>query len=204
MKAMKKTLTKNRASTARSSAVATSTTVHARSYLKKRYARRLEPDESGGFVASILEFPGLVAEGDSPEEAYANLESAAESWLEVALAHGQHIKEPVDFEGCSGKVALRMPRGLHRQAAELAELEGTSLNQLLVTAITYYVAGKTLSEDVKQEVNRLASCNTNVLVCNFHINKQATSAASPTNVLTSSGPLQLPMVITNTNTELVR
>lgn len=172
-----KTLTRNKASGLRPGALTTQLKNNAQKYLRKRYVRRLEPDEDGGFVASIQEFPGLVAEGETPDEAYAKLDRAAESWLEVALAHGQHIKEPVDFDGCSGKVALRMPRSLHRQAAELAELEGTSLNQFLVTAIAHYVGGKSLVETLRQEALSSAgnSFQANFLICNFHVNRQAIS-----------------------------
>src|SRR5579862_8055093 len=108
-------------------------------YLKLPYARRLTPDEAGGFVATIQEFPGCVAEGESPAEAYANLESAAETWIDAALAQGQSVPQPLDLTGYSGKFALRMPRGLHRQAAEIASAQGTSLNQLFVTAIAQYL-----------------------------------------------------------------
>lgn len=116
--------------------------------LNKPYTRRLTPDESGGFVASVLEFPGCIAEGDTADEALTNLDAAAESWLEVALSHGQYIKDPIDFGGFNGKVALRMPRTLHRQVVELAEYEGCSLNQLLVMAVAHYVGGKQLIRDI--------------------------------------------------------
>jgi predicted RNase H-like HicB family nuclease len=114
-------------------------TMSSEKYLKQPYARRLVPDESGGYVATIQEFPGCVAEGETPAEAVANLEAAAASWIDAALALGQSIPEPVQTHGYSGKVILRMPRGVHRQAAEMALTEGTSLNQLLVTAVASYV-----------------------------------------------------------------
>ncbi|MDA8190657.1 MAG: toxin-antitoxin system HicB family antitoxin [Gammaproteobacteria bacterium] len=110
--------------------------------LKKPYARRLTPDESGGYVATIQEFPGCIAEGDSVDEAVRNLEAAAASWLEVAAKFEQPIPEPLDLHGYSGKVALRIPRGLHKQAAEMAASEGASLNQFLTSAIAHYVGSK--------------------------------------------------------------
>lgn len=125
--------------------------------LAKEYVRRLAPDESGGYVASILEFPGCVAEGETAEEALTNLDNAAESWINVALANGYHVRAPINFDGCNGKIALRMPRTLHKQAAELAELEGCSLNQLLVTAIASYVGGQQLIskfEELTQSIKR--------------------------------------------------
>lgn len=126
------------------------TPTNSQEILKKPYTRRLLPDESGGYTASIQEFPGLVAEGETADEALKNLDEAAESWLAVSLAHGREIKDPVSFEGCSGKIALRISRGLHRQAAELAEMEGTSLNQLLANAIAGYVAGKQVLNEVSK------------------------------------------------------
>lgn len=129
--------------------------------LSKAYARRLIPDETGGYVASIQEFPGCIAEGDTAEEALQNLDKAATSWVEVALSSGYEIRDPVSFYGCSGKIALRIPRGLHKQVAELAELGETSVNQLLVTAIAHYVGGKhafrELSETVFSEMQKVMS-----------------------------------------------
>lgn len=139
--------------------------------LAKEYVRRLAPDESGGYVASILEFPGCVAEGETAEEALANLDNAAESWINVALANGYHVREPINFDGCNGKIALRMPRTLHKQAAELAELEGCSLNQLLVTAIAGYVGGQQLLskfEELTQSIKR-----DYVLLCHVQLSSES-------------------------------
>ena len=107
--------------------------------LAKPYTRRLLPDEDGGYTATIQEFPGCIAEGDSADEALRNLDEAAASWIEVSLSHGRAISEPLSFQGYSGKIALRIPRGLHQQVAELAELENCSINQLLTSAIASYV-----------------------------------------------------------------
>jgi len=123
--------------------------------LQKPYARRLLPDEGGGYTATILEFPGCIAEGDTPAEALEALENAAESWLAVAIANGNEIREPVDFDGYSGKVALRIPRTLHRQVAEFAELEGTSINQLLVHAVSKYIGGQEAFRAIAQRVTEV-------------------------------------------------
>jgi predicted RNase H-like HicB family nuclease len=110
--------------------------IDAREVLKKPYTRVLIPDEeSGTFTARIVEFPGCLAQGDSPTDAYERLEAAAESWIEAALEMQQEIPQPASGSGFSGRFALRLPRGLHRQAAQLAELEGTSLNQFIVSTI---------------------------------------------------------------------
>lgn len=120
--------------------------------LAQPYARKFIPDPEGGYVGTIHEFPGLVAEGETLVEASENLEAAAESWLEAQLDAGQPIKPPVDFFGYSGKIALRLPRGLHKQASELAELESTSLNQLIVSAVAMYVGGISIAQSLAHEV----------------------------------------------------
>lgn len=65
--------------------------------LRKPYARVLIPDESGGYFAKILEFPGCYAEGETPNEAIQNLESVAESWIEATLGLGQDIPEALEI-----------------------------------------------------------------------------------------------------------
>lgn len=101
------------------------------------------PVEPRGFHAQVLEFPGCYAQGDTLEEAYSNLEKAAESWIEVALGQGHEIPEPSSSTTYSGRIVLRLPRSIHRQAAELAKRNETSLNTFLVSA----VAAKVGAED---------------------------------------------------------
>jgi predicted RNase H-like HicB family nuclease len=103
--------------------------------LAKPYARVITPDRSGGYAAQVLEFPGCFSDGDTPDEAYSNLQEAAENWLESALAQGMAIPEPFAAQGYSGTVSLRLPKSLHRRAAQYAHGDGVSLNQFLVSAI---------------------------------------------------------------------
>lgn len=107
--------------------------------LDARYVRRLMPDPSGGFTATIHELPGCIAEGDTAEEALEQLEAVAHSWMESAAANGYPITPPIDYEGASGKIALRISRRLHQLAAERAALEGTSLNQFIGNAVASYL-----------------------------------------------------------------
>ena len=111
-------------------------------YLKEPYARILIPDEEGGFSAEILEFPGCFAEGDTADEAMQALDRAADAWIQAALDQGQAIPPPFRNQGYGGKIALRLPRSLHRQATEFAERDGTSLNQFLVSAIAARVGAE--------------------------------------------------------------
>ncbi len=125
----------------------------ARDYLEAPYSRVLIPDaETGTYTAKIAEFPGCVAQGDTPEEAYRNLEAVAESWIEEVLGMGQRVPEPATGGQYSGRVALRLPKSLHRNAVRLAERDGTSLNQFLVTAIAEYVGASALYAQMTQQL----------------------------------------------------
>lgn len=82
----------------------------AKEILRLPYSRVLTPEKDGGFSASVLEFPGCFAQGDSVAEAYANLEGAAESWLEAAFEQQIEIPQPVASQRACGKLLLRRSR----------------------------------------------------------------------------------------------
>jgi predicted RNase H-like HicB family nuclease len=111
--------------------------------LKRSYSRVLRPAEEGGYNAEILEFPGCVTQGETLEEAYANLEDAARGWLEAVIELGQNVPEPTAENEYSGKIVLRLPRSLHRTAATLSQRDGVSLNTFLATAIAERVGAIT-------------------------------------------------------------
>lgn len=125
---------------------------NAKSYLRLPYARILIPEPEGGCFAEILEFPGCIAEGETPDEAFHNLESVAESWIESCLEQGQDIPSPLANHSYSGKIALRLPRDLHRQAAYKAQRDGVSVNQALVTAIAAWVGADNLLERIARNI----------------------------------------------------
>jgi len=105
-------------------------------YLKLPYSRIITPDlDTGTYTAEVLEFPGCVTQGSTVAEAHERLEDAAASWIEAATALGQDIPPPSRTHEYRGRIALRLPRSLHRRASQLAERDGTSLNQYIVVAI---------------------------------------------------------------------
>jgi predicted RNase H-like HicB family nuclease len=136
-------------------------------YLKEPYSRILIPDtESGTYTAEILEFPGCIAQGDTPQEAYERLEEGAKAWIEAALELGQEIPSPSFAHGYGGRVALRMPKSLHRQAAIAAERDGTSLNQFIVTSIAEKVGAHQLYEKL---TGRMEHCFFQGFVTNAYV-----------------------------------
>ncbi len=132
-------------------------------FLKQPYARILIPEEDGTYSAEILEFPGCFSEGQNPDEAIANLENAALSWIEAALDQGQEIPEPSINQGYGGKIALRLPRSIHRRAAELAARDNTSLNQFILSAIAAKIGAEDLYIALINKLeNRLGSTTVNI------------------------------------------
>lgn len=136
----------------------------AQEILKRQYARTVFPECDGTYRAEILEFPGCLAVGDTPEEALSSLEAVAESWLESALAKGLAIPEPMAETEYSGKLMLRVPKSLHRRAAVAAKFEGVSLNRLIVVALTSHLQAKVEKPVMPQTVSMTAVTNHNVVI----------------------------------------
>jgi len=124
-------------------------------YLKKPYTRMVIPDEeSGWYTAKILEFPGCISQGKTVQEAYEQLEDAAISWIQAALDAGQDIPQPLLLFGYGGKIALRLPKSLHKQAAIAAERDGASLNQFIATAVAEKVGAIKLYHHIIEQLDK--------------------------------------------------
>ena len=177
-------------------------------YLKEPYARILIPDEEGGFSAEILEFPGCFAEGDTADEAMQALDRATDAWIQAALDQGQAIPLPFRNQGYGGKIALRLPRSLHRQATEFAERDGTSLNQFLVSAIAARVGAeefynRLVTELLKKLEDKLvvaANRVTNIAFVNVRIDPGKQAATSAQKLQPSLGNVRIDRIAkTSTN-----
>jgi predicted RNase H-like HicB family nuclease len=51
-------------------------------------------NDDDAFVAEIPELPGCAADGKTPSEALANVETIAQEWIETARDLGRPIPEP--------------------------------------------------------------------------------------------------------------
>jgi predicted RNase H-like HicB family nuclease len=168
-------------------------------YLRAPYSRVLIPDEeSGTFTAEILEFPGCISQGDTAEEAYKNLEAAAKAWIEAALDLGQEIPEPSYTQNYGGKIALRLPHSLHRKAAQMAEHDGTSLNQFLVAAVAEKVGASNLYQSIVEKLEHTLA-PPKIFVLFSSTLSRCTSATSETVVGTWLKMQEIKQSATNTN-----
>jgi antitoxin HicB len=105
-------------------------------YLNLQYPVTLYPDPEGGYVAQIKDLPGCLTQGETLEEAIANINEAQELWIETAYESGDDIPLPSTDDTYSGKLLLRMPKSLHRRLAEEADRENVSLNQYIVSVLS--------------------------------------------------------------------
>ncbi len=105
--------------------------------MKRPYQKVIWGTAEEGYVGQVAEFPGCMTDGLTEQEALERLQEATEGWLAVRLELGLSIPEPkAEYEpDYSGRMLLRLPKSLHRQLAERAELEGVSINQMAVVIL---------------------------------------------------------------------
>ena len=68
--------------------------------MKVVYECVFEPQEEGGFTVTVPSLPGCISEGDTYEEALANVKEAIAAWIEVSREFGDDIP--------SGDVAVEL------------------------------------------------------------------------------------------------
>lgn len=63
------------------------------------YAVLLSPlpqADGGGFLATVPDLPGCMSDGETPQEALANVQDAIECWIEAAIDHGRTVPTPTN------------------------------------------------------------------------------------------------------------
>jgi predicted RNase H-like HicB family nuclease len=54
----------------------------------------LSEEDGGGFLATVPELPGCMSDGDTRQEALANVEDAIRTWIYCAEQMGRAVPEP--------------------------------------------------------------------------------------------------------------
>ena len=93
-------------------------------------------DDDEYWLAELLDLPGCMADGSSPDEALKSLEEAKRLWIETQIEDGYEVPEPAQVHDYSGKFLVRMPRSLHYRLAAQAKREGVSLNQYVISLLS--------------------------------------------------------------------
>lgn len=113
-----------------------------------RYSVRVAwSEEDGTFIARCPEFRGVAADGPTYRRAIEELETVLGMAIEIFEEDGRPLPEPEFETPYSGNLSLRLGSDLHRRVAQRAEVEGTSINSLLQTAIAYYLGLRAGAEE---------------------------------------------------------
>src|SRR5258708_10351495 len=112
---------------------------------------RIEILRSGdGVFAFHPDLDGCAAQGESVEEAISNLDIARQLWLSARLEGGLSVAEPVNEEECNGRATIRMSGALHAELLKISRRQRISLNQLVNNALSEYVGGNRLQQQVTE------------------------------------------------------
>lgn len=108
-------------------------------------------EDDSCYVATVAEFPGLSAFGESPEEAAKEAKTAVDGFLKVYEEDGDPVPEPNMLKPFSGQIRVRLPKTLHAELSQEAQEEGISLNMLFVSLLSE----RHVSRLAKRELSRL-------------------------------------------------
>lgn len=97
--------------------------------------RPLSREEGGGYLIEFPDFPGVISDGETPEEAIRNGRDALKAALLTMQEFGDPIPRPSQGTSASGQWRQRVPRSLHARLVARARQEGVSLNTLVTTLI---------------------------------------------------------------------
>ena len=95
--------------------------------------RPLSAEEGGGYLVEFPDYPGCIADGETPEEALVEGRDALTSYLETLKALGRPA--PAAGGAYGGQWRQRVPKSMHAALARRAAREGVSLNMLVTTIL---------------------------------------------------------------------
>ena len=97
--------------------------------------RPLTAEDGGGFLIEFPDVPGVLSDGETPQEAIANGRDALKAALLTLREFGDAVPAPGAFATASGQWRQRVPKTLHARLVERARREGVSLNTLVTAMI---------------------------------------------------------------------
>lgn len=104
--------------------------------LSRQYRFDVIADPGGGYVILFPDLPGCMTQVENIDEVGPVADEIRTLWIETTFDMGQDIPLPTYPEAFSGKFNVRIPKSLHRDLVHLAEDEGVSLNQLVVSLLS--------------------------------------------------------------------
>ena len=92
--------------------------------MERPYHKVICGDATDEYVAKVLEFPGCLTDGNTEEEAVANLREAMLVWLMTVIDHDDPIPEPIGDQCVSRQITI--PATLYDELLSRARMEGLS------------------------------------------------------------------------------
>jgi predicted HicB family RNase H-like nuclease len=111
-----------------------------------------EPDKA--FIVTCPEFPGLSAFGSTQIAAVQQANIALQMFIEDVQESGEALPIPQTAHAHSGKFQLRIDKNLHRQATELADAAGISLNKYVEDALRMKVTEEQVGKQVIDQLRK--------------------------------------------------
>ena len=99
------------------------------------YAINIAPlpeEEGGGYLVTLPDLPGCIADGETIDTAIAEVRDAFTAWAMAEREDQGALPAPKTY---SGQFVQRIPKTLHMRLAKRAASEGVSLNQLAATLL---------------------------------------------------------------------
>ena len=102
----------------------------------EKYTYRIEwSEEDKTHIAKCLEFPSLLAHGETAQEALKEMEFVVSETILWMKEEGEVIPEPLSAKKYKGNLTLRVPPELHRALAIKALEQSVSINQYIVSRL---------------------------------------------------------------------
>ena len=93
----------------------------------------LSEEDGGGYLIEFPDFPGCMADGETPEEAMREGRDALMSYRATLKELGREV--PTTGQAFAGQWRQRVPKSLHANLVRRAAHEGVSLNMLVTTIL---------------------------------------------------------------------
>lgn len=107
------------------------------SNLVEKYTYRVEwSEEDSIHIARCLEFPSLMAHGDTVESALKEIEKVLAETIKWMNEESEKIPEPFGLKRYKGNLTLRIPPEVHKNLVIKSSEEGVSLNQYILSKIS--------------------------------------------------------------------
>ena len=99
----------------------------------------VETESGTEWIARYPEVNNTGGSGATIEEAIEDAKNNLKFELELLADEGKEPPKPYEQPNYSGKISLRLPRSVHKQIAELSEMEGVSINSLISAAVSGFI-----------------------------------------------------------------